>query len=44
MTSQAQMRRARNNEMKKLRAKGWTLQKIGWRFNLTRERVRQILL
>ena len=32
----------RNAEIVRLRADGWTLQKIGDKFGLTRERVRQI--
>lgn len=33
----------RDNEIVRLRKEGWTLQKIGDKFNLTRERVRQIM-
>lgn len=39
----SKIRDDRNRKIYKLRAKGWTLQEIGDYFNLTRERVRQIL-
>ncbi len=43
-TQKASARQWRDKEIKKLRAKGLTLQAIGTAFGLTRERVRQILL
>ena len=35
--------RDRNNEMKRLRQDGWTLQKIADKYGLTRARVQQIV-
>ena len=34
---------ARNKKIKELRKKGFSYQKIGNKFNLTRERIRQII-
>ena len=39
----AKMLIQRNKEIILLRSDGWTLQKIGDKFGLTRERVRQII-
>jgi predicted DNA-binding protein YlxM (UPF0122 family) len=39
----AKMTEQRNEEMRQLRADGWTLQKIGDKYGITRERVRQIV-
>ncbi len=37
-------RKMRREEMIKLRKEGWTLEEIGMKYGLTKERVRQILL
>ena len=36
--------KARNNDIVALRDKGWVYEKIGKKYGITRERVRQILL
>jgi len=39
----AKMTQQRNEEMRRLRNDGWTLARIGRKFDITRERVRQIV-